>query len=480
MSRKRLDELMNHPVTDAVVMVMILASVALLLFEVSVEESHWLFEPAEILGHVFTGLFALELLLRFLGMPSRRRFLRMYWLDLLAVLPVVRTLRILRVLRILRLFRAGAMAHRRMALLDQAVRQGGTELLTVVTVVLVVVLTGAIGMNLVERGVNPEVGSLGDSIWSAMYTIVAGEPQLVSPRTTPGRFITYLIMLGGLCFFAMFTGIVSAAMMSRMKSGMEVKVMALDDVKDHVVMCGWNHEAIQVLEEFQADPHWRDKPVVVVAELEALPDLAPHGIRQERVLFVQGDYTRVDVLQKAGVERAAIAILLSDKTGQRSDQDRDARTVLAALTIEKLSHKIFTCVELRNRDNMPHLAMAGVEEVVVASEYAGRIIAAASRTRGIVSMFDELLTARWGNQIYKADVPAEWIGRKVGWVHQELKEQHKTLLMALERHDIDGTHMQVNPDAGDMLAMGDQLVVIAEHFPAVLGTEKRTSSNRKA
>ncbi len=480
MSRKRLDELMNHPVTDAVVMFLILASVALLLFEVSIEEDHWLFAPAEILGHVFTGLFAAELLLRLLGMPSRRRFLRVYWLDLLAVLPFTRSLRILRVLRILRLFRAGALAHRRMALLDQAVRQGGTELLTVVTVVLVVVLTGAIGINLVERQVNPDVHSLSDSLWAAMYTIVAGEPQLTSPRTTAGRFIFYLVMLGGLCFFAMFTGIVSAAMVNRMKSGMEVKVMALEDVKDHVVVCGWNHEAIQVLEEFQADGHWRDRPMVVVAEIEALPDLAPYGIRQERVLFLQGDYTKVDVLQKAGIERAAVAILLADGSGQRSDQDRDARTVLAALTIEKLNRKIFTCVELRNRDNMQHLAMAGVEEVVVASEYAGRIIAAASRTRGLVGMLDELLTARWGNQVYKADVPDGWIGRKVGWAHQELKEQHAALLMALERHDIDGTHMQVNPAAGDMLAAGDQLVVIAERFPAVLGTEKRTSATRKA
>jgi voltage-gated potassium channel len=471
MIRKRLDAFMNHPMTDAVVMAMILASVALLLFEVSVEESHWLFEPAEILGHVFTGLFALELLLRFLGMPSRRRFFRLYWLDVLAVLPVTRSLRILRVLRILRLFRAGALAHRRMALLDQAVRQGGTELLTIVTVVLVVVLTGAIGLNLVERSVNPELHQLSDSVWSTMYTLVSGEPQLASPHTTGGRFIFFLVMLGGMCFFAMFTGIVSAAMVNRMKSGLEVKVMALEDVKDHVVLCGWNRGALQVLEEFQADPRWRHRPIVLVAEMPEQPDLAPYGIQDERVLFVQGDYTKVDVLQRAGIERAAIAILLADSTGQRSDQDRDARTVLAALTIEKLNRKIFTCVELRNRDNMTHLAMAGVEEVVVASEYAGRIIAAASRTRGLVGMLDELLTSRWGNRMFKVDVPADWIGRTLGFAHVELKERHKALLMALERHDIDGTHMQLNPDSAGVLAAGDQLLFLAEHFPEALGDE---------
>ncbi len=83
-----------------------------------------------------------------------------------------------------------------------------------------------------------------------------------------------------------------------------------------------------------------------------------------------------------------------------------------------------TCVELLNRDNREHLAMAGVEEIIVPAEYAGRIIAASSRTRGLVSLFDELLTSRYGNQIYKADLPQEWIGKDVGWIHQELKSSY--------------------------------------------------------
>jgi voltage-gated potassium channel len=401
----------------------------------------------------------------------------MYWVDVLAVLPVTRPLRILRVLRLLRLFRLGTLLTRRLSVLGAAFRQGAQELLTVGVVVLIVVLAGAIGMNLVERGHNPAFESMGDSTWWSLYALVAGEPVLGTPSTFIGRMLALFVMLCGLGFFAIFTGIISAAMVSRLSSRMEVKEMALEDLNNHIIICGWNRVAIRVLEELQADAKLRSTPIVLVAELEAPPDLGPLAIMQDRLFFVRGDHTKVDVLQKAGSERAQIAILLADEVGTRSDQDRDARTVLAALTIEKLNNKIFTCVELLNRDNREHLAMAGVEEIVVPGEYAGRIIAAASRTRGLVAMFDELLTSRYGNQIYKTDLPKEWIGKPVRFVHKQLKEQYNAVLLSLEHHDMEGCHVRVNPPPDFLVASSDQLIFIAEKFPEARGAETRDSAN---
>jgi voltage-gated potassium channel len=473
--RQRLDRLINHPITDLAVVALILGSVSLLIVEATLPEHHSLFEFAENAGHVITGIFVLELALRLAAMPNRRRFLRMYWLDVLAVLPVTRPLRILRVLRLLRLFRVGVLINRRLSLLGDAVRQGKSELLTVAVVVLIVVLASAIGMNLVERGQGSDFQTIEKTTWWSLYALVAGEPVLGQPTTFFGRLLALLVMLCGLGFFAMFTGIISAAMVSRLSRRMEVKEMALEDVVDHVLICGWNRLAIRVLEELNSDRQLRSKPIVLVNELESPPDLGPLNLLQERLFFVRGDHTKVDVLVKAGAERATIAILLADETGARTDQDRDARTVLAALTIEKLNNKIFTCVELLNRENREHLAMIGVEEIVVPSEYAGRIIAAASRTRGLVSMFDELLTSRYGNQFYKTYLPTAWIGKTVSWAHQEMKERYNAVLLSIERRDISGCHVQVNPPPETLLATGDQLIFIAEQFPPALGKETHGS-----
>lgn len=469
--RRRLDAFINHPIADIIIVLLILLSVSLLVVEATLPLSHTLFDVFELAGHVITGLFIIELGIRFIGMPNRRRFLRIYWLDVLAVLPVTRALRILRVLRLLRLFRVGILVNRRLSLLGAAFRQGKSELLTVGVVVMIVVLAGAIGMNLLEREENQAFASIEQTTWWSLYSLIAGEPVMGEPKTFLGRLLGLFVMLGGLCFFAIFTGIISAAMVNRLSRRMEVREMALEDVKEHVIICGWSRVALRVMEELCADSRLRSKAIVLVNELESPPDMEAIQVPQDRLFFVRGDHTKVEVLQKAGAERAAIAILLADEIGQRTDQDRDARTVLAALTIEKLNRRIFTCVELHNRDNREHLAMAGVEEIIVPAEYAGRIIAASSRTRGLVALFDELLTSRYGNQIYKTDLPQEWIGKQVGWIHQELKQRYNAVLLSVERRDMEGCHVQVNPPSETILATGDQLIFIAEEFPPQLGSE---------
>lgn len=84
-----------------------------------------------------------------------------------------------------------------------------------------------------------------------------------------------------------------------------------------------------------------------------------------RVFLQQEDFTKVSSLEKAGVHRASICIILADTSRGRSDQDADARTILAALTVEKLKPNIYTCAELYNREFRSHLQMGKVNAFVV-------------------------------------------------------------------------------------------------------------------
>jgi len=149
---------------------------------------------------------------------------------------------------------------------------------------------------------------------------------------------------------------------------------------------------------------------------------------------------------------------------------RDARTVLAALTIERLNQDIFTCVELLHRENQTHLSLAGVEEIVVPDEYAGKILATASRNRGVVAVLDELLTSDLGNNIYKAPAPVEWFGKDVGWVMQRIKGEHDALFISLERSGSKGDkpRVLVNPPLQEKVEKGDYLIFLARSLPGSL------------
>ena len=456
---------MTHRLTDLTVVVLILASVTLLVVETFLPEASLAADYCEQAGHVLTLAFVAELGLRLVAMPNRRRFLRVYWLDIIAVLPIARPLRILRVVRLLRLYRVGVLVNRRLLGLGEAFRSGRSEILAVGVVVLIVVLVGSVGINIAEGRSSSAFGTIEDSTWWSLYTLISGNPVTEVPRTFVGRLLGLVVVMGGVGFFATITGIISAGMTHRLSKGLEVGDMMLEDLRDHVLICGWNRIGLRILEAFKDDPELGHRPVVLVAEMPTAPQLPPGRVDAERFFFLSADATRLEVLKKAGAERASRAILLADKSMPRSDQDRDARTVLTALTLEKLNPKIYTCVELLNRDNQSHLTMAGVEEIVVPDEHAGSVMAAAVRNLGIVGLIDELLSPCLGNSIHKTSLPEAWIDKEVRWVHQILKEEHNAILLSVERVRGESRELHNNPAAGDKLCAGDELILVAAARP---------------
>jgi voltage-gated potassium channel len=182
--------------------------------------------------------------------------------------------------------------------------------------------------------------------------------------------------------------------------------------------------------------------------------LGPH------VIFANDDFTRVAALEKVGIHKARTCIILNDTSGGRSEQDADARTILAALTAEKLNPSVYTCAELNNSDYASHLRMGKVNDYVVSSEYSAYMMAQAVLSRGLMGVFNELLTHQHGNQFYRLTIPESYVGRNFDEVLAELRQSHQAILIAVGRHH----EMTVNP-ANYQFGAGDEIVVIADHAP---------------
>ncbi len=165
------------------------------------------------------------------------------------------------------------------------------------------------------------------------------------------------------------------------------------------------------------------------------------------------------------IYHASRAILLADTSRPRSDQDRDARTVLAALTMEKLNPTIYTCAQLLDRNNNVQLQAAGVEDVVVADEMAGHLIGNAVRNQGAMDVFAELLTVQVGNQFYRLPLPSTLVGKTFWYAQHHLKEQYDALLVAVERRIEGRRQTDINPPMNYELQVGDYVVVIARQCP---------------
>ncbi len=85
--KERTSAFLQHPLTDVGVIVLIVASVALLIVEYAFELPAFEALIVEELGVIITWLFVLELSLRYWVAKKKARFFRRYWPDLLAVMP---------------------------------------------------------------------------------------------------------------------------------------------------------------------------------------------------------------------------------------------------------------------------------------------------------------------------------------------------------------------------------------------------------
>jgi len=259
--------------------------------------------------------------------------------------------------------------------------------------------------------------------------MIAGEPMGDAPQTQLGRLFTLVIMLGGLTVFALFTGTVSAIITERLRSGMNSRLQDIEELEGHIVVCGWSRAGRKVVEELCQ--HGRANTPIVLVVAEVPPDFILEAADRLPIRFLQGDYTKTDVLEQARVRHASRTILLADRSlPNRSDQDRDARTILAT----------------------------------------------SARVSGVVEIADEIFSSRSGNQFYKRPVREQWRGKTFLEIQSLLKGEFDALLGAVEQPsaplgkpngDRQSPYMRTttNPPADYTLQSGNLFIVVAKSQP---------------
>lgn len=445
----------NHPLTDLVVMVAILLSVILLVIEESMvlPPDSWI----PVISECLTGLFAVELTLRFIIAKKRGRFFRRYWPDLLALLPLLRPLRFFRFFRLFRLFRLfqlGLLLDRRVSLLRGLLRVNFYFLWVLVVMTIILVLGSAVIIFLLEQGNSPNFESMQQSFWWAVYTIISGEPVGAIPQTIEGRALLAMMMLSGMTLFAVFTGIVSATMMNRLQGTDRVAELDIDELDNHIIIFGWNAGVTPLIAELAVDPKMKGVPVLLVNELEERPDLTATGYRSDLLYFLKGDYTQPKTLSSVGVKSASRAVVMADDVRSHDIADRDARSVLTVLTIERMNPEIYCVVELMNAANRDTLNLVNVEAVIMRSDLSGRALASACRHANLMDVMMNLLTMRRGEVLHRIPGPTEAIA--FGLLMPQVKKETDALLVGIER----GGAPNINPPSDLSVQPEDFLIVI--------------------
>lgn len=413
------------------VFLLILVSVVLLGEEALVQPGSVQYRQVVTAQLVITCIFIVELTIRYGAAMRFGAFLRDCWLDILAILPGLQVFRIgagLRVLRLLRLLRLVRLV--RLYSLPASTRM--VQSLGIIVLLAATVLVGTLGLA-ATRGFSLQ--GVVHSFWSSIFSFLSSEYVENFPPTVGGKLTALLLIFGGVSFFSILTGSVTAIIGDRMKRGSNfLEGLLLNELQEHILICGWNSGVMTILQEMQSHAGFQNRDFVIVSELEMLPNVT-HLPNPRRVRFVRDDFTRIAALRRAGLERASVALIMADQSGGRSPQDADARTVLAALTIEKLHPKILSCAELSSSESEPHLRLGGINEVVLSGELAGSLLAQAAMDATQARIFQNLLHPSQGSRIQPLPLEAAWIGKRFSEVLQLAHSRSGVIPIAVRRGD---------------------------------------------
>ncbi|MCW5212883.1 NAD-binding protein, partial [Desulfobulbus sp. TB] len=279
----------------------------------------------------------------------------------------------------------------------------------------------------------PDV-SFTSGIWWSIVTLTTVGYGDISPETTAGRMLAVLVMFFGIGLLGMLSAGLATMLISRKIR--ENKGMSPSVVEDHIIICEWNYRAKAILKELRADTQTKKKPIVLVADIEEIP------VDDPNLLFIRGVVCE-ETLEKANLEKAETIIVLGDDAAETTA--RDAKVVLTTLTVESINPDVYSVVELVDKRHEPHCRRANADEIIIGSDLSSHLIASAASDHGISRVVTELLSNRYGNELYSMPVPAKMVGKDFLDIFVTMKKrQNITVIGIQKRHTED---FLPNPDA---------------------------------
>ncbi len=284
--------------------------------------------------------------------------------------------------------------------------------------------------------------SLGDSFYWGVTTIF-GQGDSAYVKSPAGWLVSWLLILFGVAMLGTITGALVAAVIDFLLK--EGQGMGAAGYRDHIVVCGWNATARDLIQELRGDEYHRR--IVLVHQAERNP-------AGEGVYFVKGDPSEPADLQRAGIEEAAAAIVFPTD----DSNDADMRDILVVMAIESIAPQVRTVVEVNNPRHADHFRRARADEILVSSTLASHLLARSALYPGLAALVTDIVSGGAGSELYRVELPAGYTDLSIDELSARLRAEHEATLLAIGR----GTELIANPRADFRLEAGDHAVVVAE------------------
>jgi voltage-gated potassium channel len=293
--------------------------------------------------------------------------------------------------------------------------------------------------------------SLGTSFYWGVTTVF-GQGDAGYTTSPGGWLVSWLLILFGVALLGTITGTLVAFVIDfLLKEGQGMGAAAF---RDHIVVCGWNSTARDLIAELRGDEY--ESRIVLI-------DTAERNPAGDGVYFVRGETTNEDDLARAGLLEAKAALVFP-KDGS---DEADMHSILTVMAIEHIAPTVRTVVEVNNPRHEPHLRRAHADEILVTSRLASHLLARSALYPGLTSLVTDIVSGGEGSELYRVSLPEAYAGLTIDQVAVRLRLDHRATLLSVNR----GGQAFVNPPADFTLRSGDDAIVVAESLGELLPLE---------
>ncbi len=359
----------------------------------------------------------------------------------------------------------------------QLVKGAGFQLLVVGVFIALISLIG--GLLVVPQG--GEFEEPGAAIWWAFLRLT--DPGYLGDDVGAWRrFVSTLLTISG---YVVFMGTLVAILTRWLIAKMADLERGLTPVtlKNHVVVLGWTTQTLPLLSELlgssgrmrrflQKHDTQRLNLVVLsqnasaaqVHELRAEPGI---GRRARQIILRSGSAIQPDALQRVACLDAAAVIVPSAAHEAGSLVTSDVETVKALLSIAAQARHLqaplpFVVAEIQDVRKLPVIERAypGAVEVVAGDATISRLMVQNILHPGLSEIYNELLTAGDGNEIYIRG------GESVaGLTLEELAAARpEVIVLGLLKHGVAGWEVCLLAPSDTRIDMADRVVMMARDY----------------
>lgn len=234
-----------------------------------------------------------------------------------------------------------------------------------------IVVGGTVGFMIVEGW------SVWDSFFMTVITVSTVGFNEVNELSQTGQLFTAFLIITSFGTFAYAVSAITSYLVGGeyKQYFREYKVLKqTDKLQNHVIVCGYGRVGKQAATQLMA---YKDDFVI----LESDPDTILAHTAEEHLIFLEGDATQDEILEKAGIKRAKALI-----TTLPSDSDN----LFVVLTAREINPTLQIISRASKSTSVKKLKIAGADNVIMPDSLGGAHMASLVATPDVVEFLDHI------------------------------------------------------------------------------------------